>query len=335
MFPAGEQNQTPRHRGVPGGRPSGPAQPGWQEGRGWGWIWGEQDEVGALNSAGPPSVLAAMQLVRQGRVIDLGVTVSRRSYVSPAHPRTEVLRFRTPESLLRETQPGPRDDAAISFNTSMIMISDHAGTQIDGLAHAVTGADFHWYNGFSLAADSGDFGVERAGAQHIPPIIAPGVLLDVPAALGLERLKAGQAISPADLQAALRRQDTFIAPGDVVLVRTGMMRDWGVDGADHAALARTDLAGLSLASARWLVEEKGAMLIGADNSAVEVYPPADGDCLAPVHKYLLVEQGVHMGELHNLEELASAGESRFCYIALAPKVAGATAGFAMRPVAVV
>jgi len=313
----------------------GTADSRWQAGRGWGWIWGEQDQVGALNSAGPASVLAAIGLVRQGRVIDLGVTVSRRSYVSPAHPRTEVVRFRTPESLLREVTQGSSDDAAVSFNTSMIMISDHAGTQIDGLSHAVTGPDFHWYNGFSWAADSGDFGVERAGAQHIPPIIAPGVLLDIPAALGIEQLRAGQAIRPADLQAALRRQDTFIAPGDVVLVRTGMMRDWGTDGADHAALARTDLAGLSLASARWLVEEKGAVMIGADNSAVEVSPPADGDCLAPVHKYLLVEQGVHMGELHNLEELAAAGESRFCYIALVPKVAGATAGFAMRPVAVV
>lgn len=95
-----------------------------------------------------------------------------------------------------------------------------------------------------------------------------------------------------------------------MLVRTGMMRDWGTYGADDAALARTDLAGLSLASARWLVEEKGVVMIGADNSAVEVSPSADGDCLAPAHKYLLVEQGVHMGELHHLEELAAAGRDQ-------------------------
>jgi kynurenine formamidase len=318
------------------GREPGEASPGpsWSRGRGWGWIWGEHDQVGALNSAGPPTVLAALQLVREGRVIDLGVTVSRLSYGSPAHPRTEVVRFRTPPSLLAETLP-EHDDAAVSFSTSMIMISDHAGTQIDGLAHAVTGADHHWYNGFAWATDSADFGVAKAGAQQIPPIIAPGVLLDVPAALGVPQLQAGQAITPADLAAALERQRTDIAPGDVVLVRTGMMRGWGDTGADHAALARADLAGLSLASAQWLVEEKGALMIGADNSAVEVYPPADGDCLAPVHKYLLVEQGVHMGELHNLEELAATGQSRFCYIALVPKVAGATAGFAMRPVAVI
>jgi kynurenine formamidase len=311
-----------------------PGLPGWQPGRGWGWIWGERDEVGALNSLGPQSVLAALQLVRRGQVVDLGVTISRLSYGSPAHPRTEVLRFRTPGSLLAETLP-EHDESAVSFNTSMIMISDHAGTQIDGLAHAVTGSDYHWYNGYAWASDSGDFGVAKAGAQHIPPIIAPGVLLDVPAALGVSRLQAGQPINPADLEAALNRQDTFISPGDVVLVRTGMMRQWGDIGADHAAIAATDLAGLTLASARWLVEEKGAVMIGADNSAVEVYPPADGDCLAPVHKYLLVQQGVHMGELHNLEELADACVSRFCYIALGPKVAGTTAGFAMRPVAVI
>jgi kynurenine formamidase len=321
--------------GGAGGGAGSAAGRGGQPGRGWGWIWGDQDEVGALNSAGPRSVLAAMQLVHHGRVIDLGVTVSRQSYCSPAHPRTEVLRFRTPESLLRETAPDPAGGEAVSFNTSMIIISDHAGTQIDGLAHAVTGADYHWYNGFSWAADSGDFGVARAGAQNIPPIIAPGVVLDIPAALGVPQLTSGQAIGPDDLDAALRRQRTFIAPGDVVLIRTGMMRDWGEAGADHAALAKSDLAGLSLAGARWLVEEKGALMIAADNSAVEVHPPVDGDCLAPVHKYLLVEQGVHMGELHNLEELVRAGESRFCYVALAPKVAGTTAGFAMRPVAVI
>jgi kynurenine formamidase len=314
---------------------AGGAGGGWQPGRGWGWIWGDQDQVGALNSAGPPSVLAAMQLVRQGRVIDLGVTVSRESYSSPAHPRTEVLRFRTPESLLRDTAPEPAGRDAVSFNTSMIIISDHAGTQIDGLAHAVTGADYHWYNGFSWAADSGDFGVARAAAQNMPPIIAPGVVLDIPAALGVPQLTSGQAISPADLAAALRKQRTFIAPGDVILIRTGMMRDWGETGADHTALAKSDLAGLSLASARWLVEEKGALMIASDNSVVEVYPPVDGDCLAPVHKYLLVEQGVHMGELHNLEELVQVGQTRFCYVALAPKVAGTTAGFAMRPVAVI
>ena len=42
-----------------------------------------------------------------------------------------------------------------------------------------------------------------------------------------------------------------------------------------------------------------------------------------------------MGELHNLEEIAAIGLSRFCYVALTPRFAAPPAGFAMRPVAIV
>jgi len=308
---------------------------GWRRGEGWGWIWGESDEVGALNSLDARSVLEALSMVEEGRVFDLGVTIDRRSYSSPAHPRTEIVRFRTPESLLREIAGDARRVDDVSFNTSLISLSDHAGTQIDGLGHATTGPDHHWYNGFRWSEASGDFGITRAGAPRIPPIIAPAVLLDVPAALGVEALRAGQAIGVQDLEAAIERQGTFVAVGDVVLVRTGVMGRWGEVGSDHSAIAEVDLSGLSLAAARWLVEEKGAVMIASDNSTVEVAPPVDGEGLAPVHRYLLVEQGVHMGELHFLEDMARAGVSRCCYIALVPKVAGSTAGFAMRPVGVI
>ena len=312
-----------------------PPNRAWRQGKGWGWVWGPDDEVGALNALSSASVLAALSKVNIGRVFDLGVTIDRRSYSSPAHPRTEVVRYRTPESFLKDTTTGPRQDTDVSFNTSLIMISDHAGTQIDGLGHATTGLDNHWYNGFSWSEASGDFGIERAGAAGIPPIIASAVMLDVPKALGVTALKAGRAINVEDLESAIDRQHTHISPGDVVCIRTGVMERWGAVGADHAKIAEIDLAGLSLASAMWLVEEKGAILIAADTSTVEVSPAVDGNCAAPVHRYLLAEQGVHMGELHNFEDLAREGISRFCYIALAPKVAGTTAGFAMRPVGVV
>ena len=89
-----------------------------------------------------------------------------------------------------------------------------------------------------------------------------------------------------------------------MFVRTGSLRHWARGWHDHAALAGPDTAGLTLAAARWLVEEKGAILVGSDTSTVEVIPPLDGDNVSPVHKYLLVDQGVHMAELHWLEELA-------------------------------
>lgn len=52
-----------------------------------------------------------------------------------------------------------------------------------------------------------------------------------------------------------------------------------------------------------LVERSGAMLVGSGTSAVELMPPVDGDNQSPVHAYLLVNQGVPMGELHYLGDL--------------------------------
>lgn len=307
----------------------------WTPGSGWGWSWGEGDELGALNAMTPDTVLAALGAVRDGRVFDLGVTIDRTSYLAPAHARTEVVAYRTPEGLYRDGGFPDTGADRVSFATSIVLISDHAGTHIDALCHAASGEDRHWYNGFTDAEHGRDFGPRRCGAHGIPPIVAPGVLLDIPALIGAPELPPGFAIGPDQLAGALERQETEIRPGDVVLIRTGTLRHWGEDGSGHERLAGPDSSGVTLAGARWLVETKGAMMIGADTSAVEILPPVDGSNVHPVHTYLLVEQGVHLGELHYLEDLAAAGVSRFCYVALAPKLRGTTGAFVMRPIALV
>jgi kynurenine formamidase len=125
-----------------------------------------------------------------------------------------------------------------------------------------------------------------------------------------------------------------LAPGDVVLVRTGTGRYWGEDGADHAPIAAHDSAGVDLAAARWLVEDQGAIMLGSDTSGLEVNPAPDSPGTGiPVHRYLLVDQGVHIGEFHYLEGLSQARAYTFCYIATVNKIKGAAAGFALRPIA--
>src|SRR5438552_4294791 len=37
---------------------------GWKKGQGWGWVWGKEDEVGALNALNPQMVLKALSLVK-------------------------------------------------------------------------------------------------------------------------------------------------------------------------------------------------------------------------------------------------------------------------------
>lgn len=48
----------------------------------------------------------------------------------------------------------------------------------------------------------------------------------------------------------------------------------------------------------------------------------------------LIQQGVHIGEFHNLEELAHEKVYEFCYICATAKIKGTASGFALRPIAI-
>jgi len=311
---------------------------GWQRGKGWGWVWGPNDEVGALNALGEKTTLAALQLVRAGKVYDLGLRIDRTSFKWPGHSPIEITTFRTPEGVKRQLDIAafrPESNRArLAFHSGALFISDNVGTQIDSLGHITSGDDNHWYNRFREGEWGSDFGLRKADADSIPPIVARGVLIDVAGWKKVDALSGNFPIGPEELKAALGWENVDVEPGDVVLIRTGAARYWGEAGSDHAKLAAHDSAGLTLAGARWLVEQKGAILIGADTTGLEVgQDPALPGRAIPVHEYLLVEQGVHVGELHNLEGLARDRVYRFAYIAVTNRIKGATAGFGMRPLA--
>ena len=311
---------------------------GWTKGKGYGWVYGSGDEVGALQAVtSPDAVLRALRGVKTGRVFDLGVRVANDSFKWPGHSPTQILSYRSPEGAKRDkdVEAFATSKRGLGWHSCALFISDNVGTQIDSLGHITTGADNHWYNGFKEADHGGDFGIRKADADSIPPVVARAVLIDVAAWKGLDALPANYAISSKDLQAALAAQRVDVEPGDVVLVRTGVLRYWGETGSDHAKLAQHDSAGITLEAAKWLVEQKGAVMIGADTSGTEVgQDPSLPGAVIPVHEYLLVEQGVHIGELHNLEGLSRSKVYRFTYVAMTNRLKGTVAGTALRPIAI-
>lgn len=314
----------------------------WQQGEGWGWVWGDDDELGSLNEMSNRSRLNALQLVETGQVYDLGVLYDRSSYKWPGHSPAEIMSFRTPEGVKRQQDlPFADNPSGTAWHSCALFISDNVATQIDALCHATEGDDNHWYNGFTEAEWGGDFGPRKCDASTIPPIVARGVLIDVAGYKGVEALPAHYAIGVDDLRGALQKQGTELRSGDVVLVRTGTLRYWGETGADHEKLAAHDSAGITVKAAKWLVEQRGALMVGSDTSGLEYHPPQD-DAAAyrqkhgsfmPVHNYLLIEQGVHIAEFHNLEQLAGDGVYEFCYVCTTPKIKGTAAGFTLRPLA--
>lgn len=302
----------------------------WVKGKGWGWIWGPQDEIGALNAITEKSVTAALRLASKGKIADLGVTVDRRSFRWSGHAPTEVIAYRTPqgERVVGDDVPGMNDPR---WHSTAIFTGDNIGTHLDGLAHITigTGGDTHWYNGFREVQYGSDFGALRGGVDKFPPIVARGVLIDVAAFKKMKALPGHYGIGPDELQETLAWQKTDLHVGDVVLVRTGTGQFWGDTGADHESIALHDTAGINYESAKWLVEYAGAMLIGSDTTTVEVIPYKES-----IHVYLLVEQGVSLGELHYLEQLSTERVYEFAYIAATNKIRGAVAGVAMRPMAI-
>jgi kynurenine formamidase len=174
-----------------------------------------------------------------------------------------------------------------------------------------------------------DWGLDKLGIEHAPPMIARGVLLDVAGLDGGQFLNPGRALSRDDLQRAADTAGVAIEAGDIVLIRTGWGRFFGVDNARYVV----GEPGIDVAAARWLTS-CDVVAIGCDNMAIEVLPNPDRSLMMPVHQHVLAEAGVYLIENLALDEIARERLTSFCCILLATKYKGAT-GCPVRPVALV
>ena len=153
--------------------------------------------------------------------------------------------------------------------------------------------------------------------------------MDVAKYKGVDVLPVNYIITLTDLQNLLKEQHIRIQKGDIVLIRTGLMNYFYKDAAKFLGNG----AGISLEAAKWLVEEKGVMTLGADNLALESLPSTDSTNWLPVHTYLLAQKGVMFMELVYLEELSAADVREFLFIGLPLKLRGASAA-PIRPLAI-
>jgi kynurenine formamidase len=283
--------------------------------------WGAADEIGALNMMTDASRLGILTRVAAGKVYDLGVDlfVGMPTCCGP---------FGDPPYQIWMTHAPARASAkGMSYSGDGLSMYSHVGTHIDALNHF--GLNGQIWNEVRADEALGVRGWTKSGADKYPPVIARGVLIDVARSKGLDRLPASYSITSLDLQEALEKQRTRLAPGDVVLLRTGLMTLWP----DASKYRLVDQAGLSLDAAQWLVDAQKAMLIGADNFGVESFPSRDRSNFAPLHTYLLAEKGVSLLEVVWLEDLAKDHVYEFLFIASPLKLRGATAS-PLRPLAI-
>jgi len=280
------------------------------------------------------SVLNALKLARTGRVHSLALARFPGMPLWSGHPEFQVLTYRSPQGLrAAKVKAWPGDnEAGLGYIAETVSGSVHTGAHIDAHAHMTIGSDDHWHGG-SAQTDLGDFGPLKGDASELEPILARGVLYDVPRHRGSDSLGKGEPVTAQELQEIGRKNGiTEPGPGDVVLIRTGYLHHWP----DPEKLAQHAGAGPDLSAADWLAERE-VYATGTDTEAYEVQPPPERGHPSnpqPVHTRLLIERGIFLLESLFLEELGAAGVTEFLFIALPLKIKGAT-GSMVDPVAIV
>ncbi|MCX4817982.1 cyclase family protein [Streptomyces sp. NBC_01239] len=268
----------------------------------WG-RWGEDDQLGTLNHVGPEQVRAAAALVRRGETISCTLPFDQRG------PQTGSLR-NNPKNMMTATGAdhlaGAQEILPSGFGPAkgygrsddVLIIPNQSGTQWDSLSHIFW--EGRMYNGRSAGLVSSG-GAARNGIENFAgKLVLRGVLLDVAAHEGVDALEPGHAISVETLEATAAAQGVEVRQGDALIVRTGFLAARRANWGDYAGGAAP---GLSLHTAPWLHERKVAAVV-SDTWGVEVRPN-EVDCFQPFHVVALVHMGMAIGEIFDLEQLAT------------------------------
>ncbi|MCC2616090.1 cyclase family protein [Aestuariibacter halophilus] len=292
--------------------------------------WGKNDELGRLNMMTAEGRATLMANTDWQQVYDLAVDyyVGMPSWQAAGDPHYQFWMTHTPNGAIVDNvlQQGTAVNQHVSYSGSAFSMYTHTGTHIDALSHF--GLNGKIYNHFSAVTHLGDKGWQKAGAETLPPIIARGVLVDIPASKSLTQLPDNYRISAEDIKTALAKQNTRVLNGDVVLIRTGRMRQF-----EQPSVYMNNAPGLGMSAAKYLAEEAGAMVLGADNLSFEAFPAEINGNYVPVHTYLLAQKGIPIIELAYLEELAKDKVYEFAFVAASLKLRGADAS-PFRPIAV-
>ena len=265
----------------------------------WG-VWGDDDELGAINLLTADRVRAGLACARSGKVFSLNWDLEM-----PDPP----FYGRGPLQHTVIDQGDGQDDFYDSFYPQQ-------SSQWDGLSH-VGHSEYGYYNGRTPADFTGRPGA-RNGIEHWARrgIVGRGVLLDAARHFSAQ----GRPIDPTrtldiraeDLVAIAEAQGTALQQGDILLVRTGWMQWYEQQGLERrqevarVAVAQTmEGPGLEASEdmARFLWNSHVAAA-ATDTSTFEAWPHRfrPGEYL---HMDVLALLGIPIGEMWYLDALAA------------------------------
>ncbi|MBM9464084.1 cyclase family protein [Aeromicrobium sp. YIM 150415] len=211
-----------------------------------------------------------------------------------------------------------------------------SATQWDAFCHVFY--DGVTYNGHGPESVTSQGAVHNSVSMLADRVAGRGVLLDFPRFYGVDWLEPEDAIQDIDIDACARHQGVEIGEGDFVLVRTGhMLRRRGEDGGGWGDYAAGPAPGLGLSAADYLLPRKVAG-VASDTWGLESVPSESlPEAKYGLHVIFLVNAGVLIGEIWDVEELAADCANDGVYeffLAAQPLTVTGAVGSPINPIAI-
>ncbi|MFD7076977.1 cyclase family protein [Nocardioides sp. NPDC059952] len=304
----------------------------------WG-RWGEDDVRGTMNFLTDAKRVEAAGLVQTGRSYSLSLPFDMdgpqngwRRRTNPVHTMLD-----TGTDAVTGVQGFPH---GIGGADDVIAMPLQCSTQWDGLGHIFDHG--RAWNGRPAETVVTSLGDGVTGIETVADAVCGrGVLLDVGRAVGTDgELPDGFAITEEhlDLTIAAQGASAAVGRGDIVVVRTGQLtraRRGVAAGEGWGGYAGGPAPGLSFTTADWLHRSEIAA-IATDTWGFEVRPNEFDDAFQPLHQVAIPHLGLFLGEMWDLDGLASAcaedGRYDFLLTAAPLRVTGAV-GAPVNPIA--
>jgi len=299
----------------------------WERTKNW-TRWGSDDERGALNFLSDAHRAEAAATVRSGRSVSLGNDITTQptpETPSPAHHHM----LASGDALGASGVPGyeaTQDYVGTAVHGLGI-------THIDALCHMFVRGEMYGGRPASMVRSTGALANTIMSAAN--GIVGRGVLLDIPAARGVDYLEPAESVTIDDLLAAEDRQGVTVTEGDLLAISTGR------DARKAAIGGRLDpfgggLAGLHPTTLTWL-HERCIALLGSDGISDHMPFRSIPEWPFPIHQIGITGIGLHLIDNLRLDDLAAAcaQERRWAFLlAVTPmRVPGGT-GSPVNPIAV-
>ena len=260
----------------------------------WG-RWGKDDRLGALNLITPEKRKAAAALVRDGVAVSLAHDVLEET--SPDNP--------TPFEQTMVATGAADNPSSYVMDRYAVTYHGFATTHLDALCHVFH--DGKMYNGVDRATASERGCAELDVTTMRDGIQSRGVLVDIAWLRGVDWLEPGTPIYPEELEAWEKKSGITVAPGDVVLLRTGR---WARRAAKGPG-TRRGRAGLHISCAKWL-KDRGVAVLGSDGGSDVVPSGVEGAAAGylPIHETAIAMLGVPIIDNADLERAAEEAKKR-------------------------